>query len=133
MSEPLQWVIAYCVAATIISHVYLALRIKARRAHYKRSQAARKAAATRRANGTVKKAKEEGIGTGRSVWAGPEPKQPKKDERTVAAESAWFQVLNGSTDEDEPDYNELDLENWKPVVRRFDGTAKEYSQREDNR
>lgn len=131
------WGLAYCIAWTVGAHIWVGYRLHDRRQHYRRSKRARKAAATRKRNGTQpgRKKTDPAVGTGRSPWAGPEPVQPPKptveEARTVLAESAWI-TLTGSGDEEEPDFNETDPKTWKPMVRRFDGGASEYARRNDS-
>jgi hypothetical protein len=129
MTEPLQWVFAYCIAATIVSHVYLVVRIRERRKHYRRSQAARKAAATRKRNGTHRKPRQPEIPAGRHPFSGPLPKAKPPEQRVEVADMAWFERLAGDDDGEEPEYNEADPKTWQPVVRRIDGGAKEYRER----
>ena len=131
------WIVAYCIFTSALAHAWTIYRWRERRKHYRRSKRAKKAAATRKRNGTQPRPRQPKVpvgelGAGRHPFTGPTPK-PKPveepDERVVTAESAWFHLLND--DEDDPEYNEIDPKTWQPVVRRFDGGAKEYAARDE--
>jgi hypothetical protein len=119
--------LAYLIVWTLWGHWYVLRRWDERQKHKRRSKAALKTAATRKRNSPS---------NGRGVQPKPEKKprarkaKPPLKDHTMTAESAWFKLLN---DVDEVDYNELDMgEAWRPQVRRFDGTAREYAARDDS-
>lgn len=116
--------LAYLIVWTLVGHWYALRRWDAHQKHKRRSRAARKAAATRKMNGHGRPAKPKPEKKPRARKA-----KPPLEDRVLTAESAWFKLLN---DVDEVDYNELEMgEAWRPKVRRFDGTAKEYAARDD--
>jgi hypothetical protein len=132
MSDWEIWMLAYVVATSVAGHCWLAYRIRERRKHYRRSLAARKAAETRKRNGTRASPRKKPAALPPNPWTPPQQLKPPapKDERTVGAESAWFRILN-DTDDEAPSYNEVDPATWKPKVRRFPGGAAEYSRRDE--
>lgn len=130
MTQAEAWLLAYLIVWTLIGHWYALRRWEMRRKHKRRSQAARKAAATRKAN------RDRGLGhSPRSTRPAkapavrkPRAKKPLTD-KVVTTESSWFTLED---EEDAPDYNEIDPMTWRPKVRRFDGTAAEYSRRDES-
>src|SRR5688500_1360220 len=126
MTDAEAWLLAYCIVWTLVGHWYALRGWDERQKHRRRSKAAQKAAATRKGNGH-----------GRQPAAKkPRAKKPKPalQDKVVTTDSAWFTLED---EEEAPDYNEANpnevdlLAEWRPKVRRFDGTAREYAQREE--
>lgn len=133
MTEFEAWLLAYLIFTSALAHAWTIYRWRERRKHYRRSKAAKKAAATRKKNGTG--SRKPAFTSDPVPSPQPQPKETPavKRERQVTAESAWFQLLDEGDEGEAPDYNELDpkmlAKGWK--VRRFNGGASEYAHRDD--